>query len=735
MAAKSIFNVHDMQLNRLTLSFPKWREKRYRYAFFNESLQFFRIAFILLIALYSVFGILDVMVISGYTDVFLIIRFGIVVPFMCAVFLMSFAKYFIRIWQLLIFLSVIIGGAGIIVMNVMVPGNVAYYAGLMLVFAAGYFFIRLRFLLATLAGWILCLLFNIGMLAFADVSVNKIITYNFFYVSANLIGMVAAYLMEINHRRNFFLMQQLDQKKAELEEVNEQLEEKVKHRTRELQASEKKYRNLVEEISDVIFLLNKDGYFEYISPVVEQLTGFKAEHYTGKPFSKLTYLAEHDLLADMLISEGSSDFKIQEFKVFTRNQQECWARSSTRCVIENGHVLGFRGILQNITIQKESEILLRNALVKAEAGDKLKTAFLNNISHEIRTPLNGILGFGQIIAQGNLTPQERLEYLGILEKSTERLTQTITNYMDISMIASGNLQANIKPFHIGSLMEEMFSELKAKATEKGIHAIFSLPSSINDLLIETDMELLKKCLRHFIDNAVRFTYQGQIETGYHIQNGLLEIFVRDTGIGIKPEDLDMIFKIFSQEDVSSSRKHDGSGLGLSIARGVALLLGGTIHVESKKGEGSTFRITLPLRNEVIEETVKESEHDIGQQAKVLVIANEGPNYLLIQAIVEKLYAGVLKASSSNDAVGLCIKHADIKLIIADSEFVENELFEVREIRKLRPELPLIAILRHPPDDERVKELVIESDDHVLKPLRKQVLYDKIKHFLKVKANT
>jgi signal transduction histidine kinase/CheY-like chemotaxis protein len=223
-----------MNFNRVTLAFSDENEKLFLIKYIHDSLKQFRIAFILLIFLYGIFGYLDNLVAGEYIKLFHIIRYGIVVPLLTSVLLLSFSKHFIKVWQPLLFVCFIVAGAGIIIMNLKLPGNYAYYAGMMLIFSAGYFFIRLRFFLATIAGWMTLLLFNLGAVFFSEMDRLTIINNNFFFISANFIGMVAAYNIEFYARRDFFLNKHLDQRNAEIAEANKNLEFKVEERTREL---------------------------------------------------------------------------------------------------------------------------------------------------------------------------------------------------------------------------------------------------------------------------------------------------------------------------------------------------------------------------------------------------------------------------------------------------------------------------------------------------------------------
>ena len=223
-----------MEFNKITLAFSETDERLFLKKYFSDSILQFRIAFILVILLYSLFGYLDVLVVSEYAPIFLTIRFLVVVPLFITVLLLSFTRYFEKIWQSLLFISFIIGGMGISVMTILAPENYTYYCGMMLIFSTGYFFIKLRFFWATIAGWLSLLFYNLGAVWFSNITAPLIISVNFFYISANLIGMFAAYSIEYYSRRNFHLSQKLNYEKQLVIDANKNLEKNIEERTREL---------------------------------------------------------------------------------------------------------------------------------------------------------------------------------------------------------------------------------------------------------------------------------------------------------------------------------------------------------------------------------------------------------------------------------------------------------------------------------------------------------------------
>jgi len=224
-----------MIYNKITLAFPEKEEKLFLKQYFFDSLIQVRVSFVLVTFLYGIFGYLDSIMFPEYARVFHIIRYLFVVPVLSAVFFLSFTRVFPKIWQELIFVSLIVGGSGISIMIMLVPENYAYYAGMMLIFSAGYFFIKLRFFLATIAGFIIMVVYNLGVIFYAHAPHITLINTNFFFISSNIIGMFAAYNIEYYARRNFFLNYELDKEKLRIEDINKNLERTVEVRTKELQ--------------------------------------------------------------------------------------------------------------------------------------------------------------------------------------------------------------------------------------------------------------------------------------------------------------------------------------------------------------------------------------------------------------------------------------------------------------------------------------------------------------------
>ena len=249
-------------------------------------------------------------------------------------------------------------------------------------------------------------------------------------------------------------------------------------------------------------------------------------------------------------------------------------------------------VMHNMTIMMKE---LRIAKENAEESDKLKTEFIHNISHEVRTPLNGILGFSQLITTPDLSPKDQNNYLDMLKDCSKQLLKVIEDILEISALETKQVVRNESEFCLNSLLQGLLIKFNTQSHEKNISLNLENQLSDDSSMILTDEIKLNKVLANILENAFKFTNEGSIEFGYKIIKNTIELYVKDTGIGIRPENLEKIFERFSQENKELSRSADGIGLGLSIAKENALLIGGNITVESEKDKGTTFFVTIPYK--------------------------------------------------------------------------------------------------------------------------------------------
>ncbi|MCA1760641.1 MAG: response regulator, partial [Bacteroidales bacterium] len=400
----------------------------------------------------------------------------------------------------------------------------------------------------------------------------------------------------------------------------------------------------------------------------------------------------------------------------------------------DGVITNFVAIKEDITERKKMFEELVAAKEKAQESDNLKTAFLNNISHEIRTPLNGILGFGEFLTEPDTPADAKKEMLEVVKQSSNRLMNTVTDYMDMARIVSGTMEVHKKEFLLNPFFKEVTEKTSQLCAGKQIEFTTDYQPDVTGLTLDSDPELIRKTLNTLLDNALKFTVSGRICCGLKLKEGYVEFFVQDTGKGIAPKKLDSIFNIFTQEDASDTRGYEGSGLGLSIASGLVNLLGGTISATSEKGKGSTFAFTVPYtETELAEKSApaEEKNEAVAEKPLVLLAEDEESNYLYVEVVLKKAGYDYLLAKNGEEAVAFCKQYPEISLVLMDIKMpVMNGVEATRLIREFRPELPIIVTTAYVQTGDEQRFLNAGCDGYLAKPIGKEKLLAVLKKYSK-----
>jgi signal transduction histidine kinase len=230
---------------------------------------------------------------------------------------------------------------------------------------------------------------------------------------------------------------------------------------------------------------------------------------------------------------------------------------------------------------------------KAEESDKLKSSFINNMSHEIRTPINAIVGFADLLDEPDYSEEEKTRFRGLIRASSQHLLSVITDILQISTIDTGQVLLNRKTFGILPELQSIFDSFQPLVAGRQIRFALENQGVSDDLTLTTDRTKWIQVLNNLLTNALKFTSKGEIILGCRHLPDFIEFYVSDTGIGLDPGKQDLIFEKFRQADHSITRKYGGSGLGLAISKAYVELMGGTIRVDSRPGEGSRFSFTVP----------------------------------------------------------------------------------------------------------------------------------------------
>jgi PAS domain S-box-containing protein len=392
-------------------------------------------------------------------------------------------------------------------------------------------------------------------------------------------------------------MRAIARRQAELETTNELIEDTVRRRTAELEASERRYRVLAEASPVGIFEGDASGGWTYANRRWEEITGLTSANARGDGW--LSCLAPEDREAAIAVwrSSWSSGDVMHEHRLHGASGER-WVHWRTRPVTDDGGAtVGFVGTLEDVTERKQAESELVNAREDALAASLAKSQFLANMSHEIRTPMNGVIGMTGLLLDTELTAEQR-EYASTVRSSGEALLTIINDILDFSKIEAGKLELEAMDFDLPAGIEEVVELLAAPALGKGLELSCYVAQDV-PAIVRGDLGRVRQVLTNLIGNAIKFTTEGAVallvervaEQGSSVT---VRFEVRDTGVGIPAEARDRLFRSFSQADNSMTRRFGGTGLGLIISRRLTELMGGTIEFDSVVGEGSTFRATVTV---------------------------------------------------------------------------------------------------------------------------------------------
>jgi PAS domain S-box-containing protein len=497
----------------------------------------------------------------------------------------------------------------------------------------------------------------------------------------------------------------------------------------------RKLSRAIEQSPVSVIITNTKGDIEYVNPKFSEVTGYSFEEvYGNNPRILKSDSTDPDIYKSMweTITGGKSWYG--EFQNKRKDGSLLWENVSISPVLNEEKVTHYIAVKEDITEKKLFEEELIIARDKAEESSKLKSAFLATMSHELRTPLNAIIGFSGLIDKTQ-TMSSVVEFSEIINKSGIHLLNIIEDIFTISMLQTGDTKVDYSEFIIADLIKSLVynANIEKKNKEKDfLNIIVNQP--INDSsLIRSDKTKLFQILINFIKNAIAYTEQGEIELGYSVSNRNIEFYVKDSGIGIQENKLDVIFERFRQIDQSQTRKYGGVGLGLAICKEIAQILHGKIRLESKVGEGSTFYFAL---DDVIVETPEQATSrskivypDLSNKT-ILIVEDEESNYLLLNVYLQRTKATIIWSKNGEESIEICKRNSGIDLVLMDIRMPGiNGIEAASRIKEIRPDLTIIAQTAFALTSDKNEILNSECDDYISKPIKLELMIDLLNRYL------
>ncbi|MBU2554659.1 MAG: response regulator [Bacteroidetes bacterium] len=521
-------------------------------------------------------------------------------------------------------------------------------------------------------------------------------------------------------------------KKARLVLINDITDRKlaeVKMREKDLQ-----FAKLSSNLPDLIYQFTRRPDGSYFVPIasagIKNIFGCSPEEVVDnfEPIARVIYPDDRDrVMEDIEHSAKNLSYFTCEFRVQIPGKPVQWiySRSSPE-MLPDGSITWY-GFNANITEIKLYEQELVAAKEKAELSDRLKSAFLANMSHEIRTPMNGILGFTELLRDPDLSYDSKIDFIQMIDKSGNRLLTTVNDIIEMSQIEAGAVTIHKSAIKLVRFVDDITRFYAEEAKSKGIDLAFNAEDVRLDMIVYSDKNKLNSILTNLIKNAIKYTFKGWIKVVLSIADKRMTLSVQDTGIGIPPDRQEAIFNRFEQADINDKMALQGSGLGLSITKNYAELLGGRIWLESEEHVGSVFYVELPLEKAHIANELK-TESDLTSTSvqanfdlprlTILVAEDDEASFEYLSVLLAKWETELIHCKNGEEVLEQFNSETNIDLILMDIKMPGmGGLEATREIRKKNGTIPIIAQTAHAFTTDKERALEAGCNDYISKPIQ------------------
>lgn len=493
----------------------------------------------------------------------------------------------------------------------------------------------------------------------------------------------------------------------------------------------RKLSRAVEQSPVMIIMTDANGDIEYVNPKFTEITGYTSDEVVGNnPRLLKSGETPQSVYAELWKTIIAGNEWHGEFHNKKKDGELYWESVSISPVKDdNGNVVSFLAVKEDITERKAIQQALVVAKEKAEESSRLKESLLSNMSHELRTPMNAIIGFADFLTQENLTPSQ-LDMVQNIIISAQRLISAITSILDLAMLESESVKPKFKVLELGEILPGIIKNHRSHAEKNNLKIRFdSVPEGFR---VNVDERIFTRIMDNLIENGIKYTEKGEIYISNRKETRedreWIVLSIKDTGIGIAKENLNLIFDEFRQASEGYGRNFEGVGLGLSLAKKSAELLGGKLEVQSTQGEGSTFSIILPLAEDKILPAAMQATNPISQVSessyinKRILVVEDNPfnsevirNYLRECTSIVYTRDGVMAIHLASQ------KQFDLILMDINLGIGLNGIDTAQRIRKLAgyEKTPIIAVTGYAMMGD--KEALLEKGfaDYISKPFSKE----------------
>jgi hypothetical protein len=507
---------------------------------------------------------------------------------------------------------------------------------------------------------------------------------------------------------------------------------------------EERYRLLLENVRDVIWVMNEAFAFTFVTPSITALTGYSTEEFLSlSPYSHMTPRSR--LMYEIAVRKGlereargirDESQRLWKFEWVCKDGSVIWVETLTSILRnEDGSFKGIIGVSRDNTSHMRVLQELRHAKEAAMAANRAKSEFLANMSHEIRTPMNAILGMMQLLRETPLNREQR-GFVDTALGSGEGLLRLISDILDFSKIEAGKIELFEEIFAIKPLVESVIRSFDSLIDKSRVYFRFDSRGRIPQQLI-ADGSRLRQILFNLLGNAVKFTEVGEISVHLEFRCGKgrrkpeLLFTISDTGVGIPANLTDRLFEPFVQADGSFRRKYRGTGLGLSIVKRLVELMGGVIRLSSIEGQGTAVSFSIPVRachERQVENVDKGFPEDCREIAlNVLVVEDEAINAQVVSAMLRNQGHGVVVAANGRLALET-LENESFDCIFMDIQMPEMDGIETsaairQRAGRNRLDIPIIALTAHAIQGDRERFLAAGMDDYLTKPIKSESLQE------------